>query len=91
MRSTHWKGLTVLRWERAPSDLQSAGAHSSKGSTATTLKGSLIKGVIFFLACNLAIESLIKSRHLPELVSEVTEGWLLDEVLLERAGELLKL
>lgn len=92
MRSTHWQGLIVLRRKRAPSDLQSAGAHSSAGSTATTLKGWLTyKGGYFFPACNLAVESLIKSRHLPKLVSEVAEGWLPNKVLLEGADEFLKL
>lgn len=38
-----------------------------------------------------ATESLINSRHLPKLVSEVTQEWLPNKVRLEGNEELLEL
>lgn len=44
-------------------------------STATRVKSSY-EGGSFFMNLDLATESLINSRHLPKLVTEITEGWL---------------
>lgn len=43
------------------------------------------------MCLGLTVESLINSRHLPKLVSEVTEGWLPNKVLLENDDEFLEL
>lgn len=43
-------------------------------STASTVKSSFYTGGYFFTSLGLAVESLINSRHLPKLVTEVMKA-----------------